>query len=293
MTRARPWRGMAEMLRRRPHRPPARSVFSHLPRSGLPLTFPGSPFANDSFRCQSRRKSRRPSLPIRATAASSTFAAASCASRPLTSAALAQASAEQRSTRSSSRRTRRASSCTSAAVRRGGTTASASTSGQRCSPRTRSVCFDSTASPARARAARAPSSRPSSRGSASSDAFATGSRAFDPATIDSRFPSDRRIVYVVDLPATRLYQRGLVVDLATQRRAPNGEWGTPKQFSLREDQWADAPERSTGRSRRCSPAPAPTRASSVAATASRDAITSSHRRSARRFASCARADDAA
>jgi uncharacterized protein YndB with AHSA1/START domain len=49
-------------------------------------------------------------------------------------------------------------------------------------------------------------------------------------------------VYVVDLPATRLYQRGLVVDLATQRRAPNGEWGTPKQFSLREDQWADAPD---------------------------------------------------
>jgi hypothetical protein len=65
---------------------------------------------------------------------------------------------------------------------------------------------------------------------------------FDPTTADSRFPSDRRIVYVVDLPATRLYQRGLVVDLATQRRAPNGEWGTTKQFSLREDQWTDAPD---------------------------------------------------
>ena len=66
---------------------------------------------------------------------------------------------------------------------------------------------------------------------------------FDPTSADSRFPSDRRIVYVVDLPATRLYQRGLVVDLTTQRRAPNGEWGTPKQFSLREDQWTDAPDR--------------------------------------------------
>jgi superfamily II DNA or RNA helicase len=65
---------------------------------------------------------------------------------------------------------------------------------------------------------------------------------FDPSGTEGRFPSDRRIVYVVDLPATRLYQRGLVVDLATQRRAPNGEWSTPKQFSLREDQWADAPE---------------------------------------------------
>jgi len=65
---------------------------------------------------------------------------------------------------------------------------------------------------------------------------------FDPITSESKFPSDRRIVYVVDLPATRLYQRGLVIDLATQRRGPNGEWGTPKQFSLREDQWADAPD---------------------------------------------------
>ncbi|HUQ81263.1 MAG TPA: SNF2-related protein, partial [Gemmatimonadaceae bacterium] len=59
---------------------------------------------------------------------------------------------------------------------------------------------------------------------------------------DWRFPADRRIVYVVDLAATRQYQRGLVVDLATQRRAPNGEWSPPKQFSLREEQWADAPD---------------------------------------------------
>jgi superfamily II DNA or RNA helicase len=58
----------------------------------------------------------------------------------------------------------------------------------------------------------------------------------------AQFPSDRRIVYVVDLPATRMYQRGLVVDLTTQRRMPNGEWTTPKQFALREDQWAAAPD---------------------------------------------------
>jgi superfamily II DNA or RNA helicase len=64
----------------------------------------------------------------------------------------------------------------------------------------------------------------------------------DPTASDSKFPSDRRIAYVVDLPATRMYQRGLVVDLATQRRMPNGEWAPPKQFSLREDQWADAPD---------------------------------------------------
>lgn len=61
-------------------------------------------------------------------------------------------------------------------------------------------------------------------------------------TAQSDFPHDRRIVYVVDLPATRLHQRGLVVDLATQRRTPNGDWGPPKQFSLREDQWTHAPD---------------------------------------------------
>jgi len=59
---------------------------------------------------------------------------------------------------------------------------------------------------------------------------------------DSKFPSDRRIIYVVDLAATRLFQRGLVVDLTTQKRGPNGEWTPPKQFALREDQWADAPD---------------------------------------------------
>jgi len=64
----------------------------------------------------------------------------------------------------------------------------------------------------------------------------------DATAPDWRFPADRRIVYVVDLAATRQYQRGLVVDLATQRRAPNGEWSPPKQFSLREEQWADAPD---------------------------------------------------
>ena len=64
----------------------------------------------------------------------------------------------------------------------------------------------------------------------------------DATMTDWRFPADRRIVYVVDLAATRQYQRGLVVDLATQRRMPNGEWGPPKQFSLREEQWEDAPD---------------------------------------------------
>jgi hypothetical protein len=50
----------------------------------------------------------------------------------------------------------------------------------------------------------------------------------DAVAADWRFPPDRRIVYIVDLAATRLYQRGLVVDLATQRRAPNGDWSPPK-----------------------------------------------------------------
>src|SRR5688572_21119409 len=61
-------------------------------------------------------------------------------------------------------------------------------------------------------------------------------------TSQSTFPSDRRIVYVVDLVATRNLQRGLAVELAMQRRMPNGEWTSPKQFGLREDQWLTAPD---------------------------------------------------
>ena len=104
------------------------------------------------FQCQSRRKSRRPSRAIHATAASSTIAAASCASRPLR--------ARHRRNRPRAEvyqvrpQARRASSCTSATVRRGGTTGCASMSGRRCSPRTRSVCSDSTAARPRARARR-------------------------------------------------------------------------------------------------------------------------------------------
>ena len=62
------------------------------------------------------------------------------------------------------------------------------------------------------------------------------------AVPQSTFPSDRRIIYIVDIVATRTQQRGLVVELATQRRMPSGEWSTPKQFSLREDQWLSAPD---------------------------------------------------
>ena len=61
-------------------------------------------------------------------------------------------------------------------------------------------------------------------------------------TPQSAFPDDRRIVYVVDLVATRNLQRGLAVELAMQRRTPSGEWTSPKQFGLREDQWANAPD---------------------------------------------------
>jgi len=56
------------------------------------------------------------------------------------------------------------------------------------------------------------------------------------------WPADRRIVYVVDLASTRLHQRGLVVELTSQKRLPNGDWGPPKHFALREDQWANAPD---------------------------------------------------
>jgi hypothetical protein len=63
-----------------------------------------------------------------------------------------------------------------------------------------------------------------------------------PGLPDATFPGERRIVYVVDLVSTRLHQRGLVVELATQKRLADGEWSPPKQFGLREDQWANAPD---------------------------------------------------
>ena len=111
---------------------------------------------------------------------------------------------------------------------------------------------------------------------------------------DSKFPCDRRIVYVVDLAATRLFQRGLVVDLTTQKRAPNGEWSSPKQFALREDQWADAPDPMDRQiAQMLTGAGSDARISGGLGYVSRDATISSRPRSARRCASCARADAAA
>jgi hypothetical protein len=59
---------------------------------------------------------------------------------------------------------------------------------------------------------------------------------------ESAWPADRRILYIVDITATRLYQRGLVIELATQKRLSDERWGPPKQFALREDQWAQSPD---------------------------------------------------
>ena len=70
----------------------------------------------------------------------------------------------------------RASSCTSALARPGGPTASASTSGRHCSPPTRSDSSASMGCRGLAHAGPVRSSRPSSRGSASSAASATGFR---------------------------------------------------------------------------------------------------------------------
>ena len=242
------------------------------------------------FRCQSRRNSRRHSPPIRATAASSTTAAASCASCRSTSdgigatvrgAEVYQVQLSQDEQGDVRPRVH--------AARRGGTTACASTCGPRCSPPTRSACSGSMGRPRTRSRGPGAVKPPELSWKRKLRRIRDRVPAQDRRRPDSKFPADRRIVYVVDLAATRLYQRGLVVDLATQRRAPNGEWSTPKQFSLREDQWADAPDPVDRQIAQMLTGAGSDARHVGAATALRGGIISSRRRSARRCASCARA----
>ncbi|HEX3357673.1 MAG TPA: DEAD/DEAH box helicase [Tepidisphaeraceae bacterium] len=58
------------------------------------------------------------------------------------------------------------------------------------------------------------------------------------------FPSDRRIVYLIDLVSTREQRRGIVVEVMTQKRLPSGAWDRPKKSTLAESQWLNAPDES-------------------------------------------------
>ncbi len=56
------------------------------------------------------------------------------------------------------------------------------------------------------------------------------------------FPSDRRIVYVIDLLQTQERRRGVVVEVMTQKRQREGVWDRPKKWTLEEAQWLNAPD---------------------------------------------------
>ena len=55
------------------------------------------------------------------------------------------------------------------------------------------------------------------------------------------WPTDRRLVYVVDLAKTWVSQ-GIVVELATERRKDDGTWDAPAQFKLSTAVWQTSPD---------------------------------------------------
>jgi hypothetical protein len=59
------------------------------------------------------------------------------------------------------------------------------------------------------------------------------------------FPSDRRIVYLLDVPGTLERGEGLIVEVATQKQTRDGSgWERPKSSSLEYGQWINAPDES-------------------------------------------------
>lgn len=55
------------------------------------------------------------------------------------------------------------------------------------------------------------------------------------------WPDDRRLVYIVDLDATR-HADGIVVDVGTEKRLSDDVWAPPKRFSLGAPVWFAAPD---------------------------------------------------
>jgi superfamily II DNA or RNA helicase len=55
------------------------------------------------------------------------------------------------------------------------------------------------------------------------------------------WPADRRIVYIIDLAASR-YAPGIVIELATEKQTPEGAWDLPVQFRIAADVWQTVPD---------------------------------------------------
>src|SRR5205823_9835532 len=65
---------------------------------------------------------------------------------------------------------------------------------------------------------------------------------YEPPSLPStEWPNDRRLIYLADLAATRSAQ-GLVIELATEKRAREGGWELPKLFRSGIDSWRAIPD---------------------------------------------------
>ena len=60
-------------------------------------------------------------------------------------------------------------------------------------------------------------------------------------TAPAAWPADRRLVYIVDLPASS-HTVGIVLDLATEKQAEGGGWEPPAPFRVGTDAWQSAPD---------------------------------------------------
>ncbi|MHB1224623.1 MAG: SNF2-related protein, partial [Gemmatimonadaceae bacterium] len=55
------------------------------------------------------------------------------------------------------------------------------------------------------------------------------------------WPADRRLAYIMDVPAT-VAANGLIVELATERQLKDGSWDRPRQYALGAERWLQAPD---------------------------------------------------
>jgi hypothetical protein len=55
------------------------------------------------------------------------------------------------------------------------------------------------------------------------------------------WPDDRRLVYIIDVPASR-HSAGIVVELAMEREKEDGSWELPAQLRMRRDAWQAVPD---------------------------------------------------
>ena len=63
-----------------------------------------------------------------------------------------------------------------------------------------------------------------------------------PVQLQQPFPTNRRLVYLIDLAQTQEQRRGVVVQVMTQKRLREDTWDRPKKSSLSESQWLNAPD---------------------------------------------------